>query len=134
MEPADSHALDAYSQIVIGVAERLTPRVAAVRVRQERGRGEGAGSAVVLTDDGHLLTNAHVVEGAASGQASFADGTVAAIEVIGRDPLSDLAVIRADRAVPDRRSTATPTSCGSARSWSRWATRSAWPEASRPGS
>ena len=52
MEPADSHALDAYSQIVIGVAERLTPRVAAVRVKQERGRGEGAGSAVVLTDDG----------------------------------------------------------------------------------
>src|SRR3954447_19018841 len=101
MDAADSDALDAYSQIVIGVAERLTPRVAAVRVRQDRSRGEGAGSAVVLTDDGHLLTNAHVVEGATSGQASFADGTVAAIEVVGRDPLSALAVIRADRAVPD---------------------------------
>jgi len=92
-------ALDAYSRIVSGVAERLTPRVAAIRVRGRR--GESAGSAVVLTGEGHLLTNAHVVGDAATVEASFADGTVAQAAVIGRDHLSDLAVVRADRAVPD---------------------------------
>ena len=80
------------------VAETLTPRVAALRFRS--GRGESAGSAVVLTDEGHLVTNAHVVGDATSGEAAFADGTTARVEVIGRDPLSDLAVLRADRAVP----------------------------------
>ncbi len=107
MDQTGNDALDAYSQIVIGVAEQLTPRVAALRVRLAGARhpgargGEGAGSAVVLTSDGHLITNAHVVEGATSGQAAFADGTVASIEIVGRDPLSDLAVVRADRAVPE---------------------------------
>ena len=106
MDQTGNEARDAYSEIVIGVAEQLTPRVAALRVRRsEAGRaGEAAGSAVVLTRDGHLLTNAHVVEGAegsAAGQAAFADGTVASFDVVGRDPLSDLAVVRADRAIPD---------------------------------
>jgi S1-C subfamily serine protease len=104
MDQKDDEALDAYSQIVTGVAERLTPRVAALRVRQAagpRGGGEAAGSAVVLTRDGHLLTNAHVVEGATTGQAAFGDGTIANLDVVGRDRLSDLAVVRADRAVPD---------------------------------
>ena len=103
MDQTDSDALDAYSQIVTGVADQLTPRVAALRIRRDDGSrgGEAAGSGVVLTRDGHLLTNAHVVDGARQGQAAFADGTVAAIQVVGRDPLSDLAVVRADRAVPD---------------------------------
>jgi S1-C subfamily serine protease len=96
------HELDVYSRLVIGVAERLTPRVAALRVRRREGGrvGEAAGSAVVLTGDGHLLTNAHVVDGARSGEAAFADGTLAQIEVVGRDPLSDLAVVRSDREIP----------------------------------
>jgi S1-C subfamily serine protease len=95
--------LDIYSRLVVGVAERLTPRVAALRVRRRHGGrlGEAAGSAVVLTGDGHLLTNAHVVDGAQTGEAAFGDGTLAQIEVVGRDPLSDLAVIRADRAIPE---------------------------------
>jgi S1-C subfamily serine protease len=95
--------LDTYSRLVVGVAERLTPRVAALRVRRRHGGrlGEAAGSAVVLTGDGHLLTNAHVVDGAQTGEAAFADGTLAQIEVVGRDVLSDLAVIRADRAIPE---------------------------------
>jgi S1-C subfamily serine protease len=95
--------LDAYSRLVVGVAERLTPRVAALRVRRRSGgrNGEAAGSAVVLTGDGHLLTNAHVVDGARSGEAEFADGTLAQIEVVGRDPLSDLAVVRSDRGIPE---------------------------------
>ncbi len=95
--------LDAYSRIVTRVAADLTPRVAAVRVRD--GHGGSAGSAVVLTHEGLLLTNAHVVgEGrraAASGAASFSDGVTARFSVVGRDPLSDLAVLRTDRPVPD---------------------------------
>ncbi|MPZ59773.1 MAG: PDZ domain-containing protein [Propionibacteriales bacterium] len=103
MNALDSDALDAYSQIVTGVADRLTPRVASLRVRQRRrgGTAEGAGSAVVLTRDGHLLTNAHVISGADEGSAAFSDGTTARIEVVGADRLSDLAVLRADREIPD---------------------------------
>ena len=94
-EPA---ALDAYSAIVTSVAAELTPKVAALRIRSLR--GESAGSAVVLTGESHLVTNAHVVGDAGDGTAEFADGTLANFDVVGRDPLSDLAVIRADRAVP----------------------------------
>jgi S1-C subfamily serine protease len=94
----DEEPLDAYSRIVTGVAESLTPRVASLRIRNRR--GESAGSAVVLSGEGHLVTNAHVVGDASSGEAAFADGTVASFQVIGRDPLSDLAVVRADRQVP----------------------------------
>ena len=54
MEPLDREALDAYSAVVTGVAAALTPRVAALRIRG--GRGESAGSAVTLSDEGHLLT------------------------------------------------------------------------------
>jgi S1-C subfamily serine protease len=94
----ESDALDAYSRVVIGVAERVLPSVASLRVRGPR--GEGAGSASVLTGDGFLLTSAHVVEGADSAEAAFADGTEALADVIGRDPLSDLAVLRARGPVP----------------------------------
>jgi S1-C subfamily serine protease len=94
----EEQPLDAYSRIVTGVAESLTPRVAALRVRSSR--GESAGSAVVLSSEGHLVTNAHVVGEASDGEAAFADGTTAQVTVVGRDPLSDLAVVRADRAVP----------------------------------
>ena len=94
---AEQGAQDAYSAIVTSVAAQLTPRVAALQVRSRR--GESAGSAVVLTDEGHLLTNSHVVGDADSGTAGFADGTVARFDVVGRDPLSDLAVVRPDRPV-----------------------------------
>ena len=87
MEP-----LDAYSAIVVGVADSLTPRVAALRIRGRR--GESAGSAVVLSEEGHLITNAHVVGGATAGEAAFGDGTTARFEVVGVDALSDLAVVR----------------------------------------
>jgi S1-C subfamily serine protease len=68
-----------------------------VRVRRPGRSGEGSGSAVVLTAEGHLLTNAHVVGSSDAGEVTFADGSVAAIEVVGRDPLADLAVVRTDR-------------------------------------
>jgi len=97
-----SHPLDAYSQIVSGVAERLTPKVASLRVPRGQGRpGESLGSAVVFTGDGFLLTNAHVVGGSSGGTASFSDGTSAPFRVVGADPLSDLAVLRATGPTPE---------------------------------
>ena len=97
-EPDTETALDAYSRIVTAVAADLTPHVAALEVRGRGGRGSG--SAVVFTGDGLLLTNAHVVVGAGRGRAVFADGTDADIDVVGADPLSDLAVVRARTATP----------------------------------
>jgi S1-C subfamily serine protease len=101
--PPEISVLDAYSQVVVSVAEHLTPRVAALQVSRRRRDGSvaaGAGSAVVFTNDGFLLTNAHVVGRAEAGQAAFADGTTAPFRVVGSDPLSDLAVVRADGATP----------------------------------
>jgi serine protease Do len=86
--------LDAYSRVVTEVARKLSPSVANLRVR--RGRREGGGSGVVITPDGFVLTSAHVVEGAGRGVASFVDGRELALEVVGTDPLSDLAVLRID--------------------------------------
>src|SRR5215207_114379 len=95
----DDDVLDAYSRVVSGVAEHLIPRVASLRVQGRR--GDSSGSAVVLTGDGHLLTNAHVVGDGGSAVAEFADGTTAQARVAGVDRLSDLAVLRADRDIPD---------------------------------
>ena len=94
----ENEALDAYSRVVMGVAARVLPSMASLRVHLRR--GEGGGSASVLTDDGFLLTSAHVVEGADVAEAAFTDGTEIDVDVIGRDPLSDLAVLRARSAVP----------------------------------
>jgi len=99
-EPADDdEALDAYSRSVIAVAERLTPSVANLRVsRRVRGgrRLDGGGSAVVITTDGFMLTSAHVIERTDGGRASFVDGRELDFEVVGSDPLSDLALLRAN--------------------------------------
>jgi serine protease Do len=100
VEVSDEEALDAYSQAVTTVAERLSPSVANLRVsRRVRGgrRLEGGGSAVVITPDGFMLTSAHVVARTdGRGIASFLDGRELEFEVVGSDPLSDLAVLRAD--------------------------------------
>jgi S1-C subfamily serine protease len=92
----DHDALDAYSRVVTSVAERLIPSVASLRVRgRVRGaRVDGAGSAVVIAPDGFALTSAHVVGGTDRGSASFADGREEPFDVIGRDELSDMAVLR----------------------------------------
>jgi S1-C subfamily serine protease len=101
-DPREHDALDAYSRIVTAVAERVLPAVASLSVHGRRGGDtvSGTGSAVVFTDDGFLLTNAHVVGGATAGTAAFADGAVSRFEVVGRDRLSDLAVVRAQGATP----------------------------------
>lgn len=98
----DGEALDAYSRVVSGVAGALIPHVASVLVGGEsRGRQGGTGSAVVFTEDGLLLTNAHVVGGASVGTAAFADGSQTGVDVVGADPLSDLAVLRARGETPE---------------------------------
>lgn len=94
----DARALDAYSTTVMRVTQSVLPSVAAVDVRTRR--GSGAGSASVITADRHLLTSAHVVEGAVEVSLSFSDGTSAPAYVVGADPLSDLAVLRADGPTP----------------------------------
>jgi S1-C subfamily serine protease len=80
---------------VTSVAERLIPSVASLRVRARTGRagGDGAGSTVVTTADGFALTSAHVVGGTDRGSASFVDGREVPFDVVGRDRLSDLAVL-----------------------------------------
>ena len=94
--PPEEEALDAYSATVSRVAERLLPSVASLRVgRPDVGRREGAGSAVALTPDGLLVTSAHVVERASHGIAAFADGGQYEVDVVGLDPLSDLALVQA---------------------------------------
>jgi S1-C subfamily serine protease len=99
--PTEAEALDAYSTVVTTVARKLTRSVASLRVaRRVRGgrTAMGAGSGVVITPDGFLLTSAHVVEGAREGTATFVDGSELRFRVVGRDPLSDLAVLRVDAA------------------------------------
>jgi S1-C subfamily serine protease len=99
--PSDDEALDAYSTVVSTVAQRVLPSVASLRVSRRVPGGwqaQGAGSAVALTPDGFLATSAHVVEGSTRGHAILADGREVLFEVVGRDPLSDLAVVRASGA------------------------------------
>jgi S1-C subfamily serine protease len=100
VEPAEAEALDAYSRAVVAVAERVGPSVASLRVMRRVRGGQvpaGAGSAVALTPDGYLLTSAHVVgRSTRAGRATFDDGREERFEVVGRDPLSDLAVLRAE--------------------------------------
>ncbi len=91
--------LDAYSRVVTEVARRLAPSVANLRVSRRIARGrrvDGGGSGVVITPDGFVLTSAHVVDGADRGVASFVDGRELTVEVVGADPLSDLAVLRTE--------------------------------------
>src|SRR6266702_4247853 len=99
-EVSEEGALDAYSLAVTTVAERLSPSVGNLRVSRRVCGGrilDGGGSGVVITPDGFTLTSAHVVartEG--KGRASFVDGRELEFEVVGSDPLSDLAVLRVD--------------------------------------
>jgi S1-C subfamily serine protease len=89
---SDDDALDAYSRVVATVAAKLLPSVASLTVRTAH--GQGAGSAVAFTKDGFLLTSAHVVVEARGGVAEFTDGNESRFDVVGSDPLSDLAVLR----------------------------------------
>ena len=94
-EQQERQALDAYSQVVTSVADKVLPSVASLRIgRGGRGFG-GAGSGVVITPDGFLVTNAHVVASGSKATASFIDGNEYDVDMVGADPLSDLAIARA---------------------------------------
>jgi S1-C subfamily serine protease len=95
-EALEEPVLDAYSSAVSTAAERLIPSVASLRIARQYGgwSAAGAGSGVAIEPSGHLVTSAHVVEGATQGTATFVDGAELQFHVVGRDPLSDLAVVR----------------------------------------
>ena len=93
-DPEESEALDAYSNVVVRVAERLRPAV--VNLRSGRGRREGSGSGVLFTPDGFLLTNHHVVQGNDRVRVRLGDGREIAGHVVGADPWTDLAVVQAE--------------------------------------
>ncbi|HEY8819143.1 MAG TPA: trypsin-like peptidase domain-containing protein, partial [Candidatus Limnocylindrales bacterium] len=102
VDDSDDVAFDAYSVAVSTAAERLIPSVASLRVTRQVGgwSAGGAGSAVAIEPVGHLVTSAHVVAGSDRGTATFVDGAELDFEVVGRDPLSDLAVVRTKSGSP----------------------------------
>jgi S1-C subfamily serine protease len=94
----DAQKLDAYSSAVAGVVAQVAPAVAHVRVeRAARGKGarSGSGSGFNITPDGYMVTNSHVATGGSAFEVTLPDGRIVAAELVGDDPDSDLAVIKA---------------------------------------
>jgi S1-C subfamily serine protease len=103
----DAEILDAYSRAIVQAARAAGPSVVGIRVAQARRgrgsrrgsgdpRGEGSGSGFVLTPDGYVLTNSHVVDRAERIEVTVADGTSYPAWIVGDDPDTDIAVVRID--------------------------------------
>jgi len=92
--PSDEELLDAYSQAVIGVVEKAGAAVVSLEVGAQR--GAGAGSGFVVTPDGYVMTNSHVVAGARHIKVRMPSGDIAEGQVMGDDPATDLALVRAE--------------------------------------
>src|ERR1700716_651756 len=93
--PDDQALLDAYSRAVIDVVDRVGPTVVRLDIKAGSRRG-GTGSGVIVAPDGLVLTNSHVVDGAARVNVSTVDGRSLTAQVVGNDPDTDLALVRID--------------------------------------
>jgi S1-C subfamily serine protease len=98
--PTDAEVLDAYSRAVVTVVDGVGPAVISISVGRQATKPwperEGAGSGVVIAPDGYILTNSHVVDRARSVMTTFTDGMQAEARLVGKDPATDLAVVRAE--------------------------------------
>jgi len=95
---SDAELLDAYSNAVISVADKVGPAVVRVQTRSGNGRPGGVGSGVVIAPDGLVLTNSHVVNGAKEVRLADAEGRLMQARTLGEDCDTDLALLRADSA------------------------------------
>ncbi len=101
VEPRSASAAPAGEELVARVAAEIEPSVVQVNVSGAQGTafgsGQGVGSGIIYREDGYIVTNNHVVEGASQVSVAFTDGTTEEGEVVGTDPATDVAVIRVDR-------------------------------------
>ncbi len=93
-QPDDIGLLDAYSKVVVNVAEKVSPAVVNISVTQQREESGGSGSGLIITPDGYVLTNEHVVHGMNSITVSLNDGRTFSAQIVGTDAATDIAVIR----------------------------------------